>query len=325
MQGEIPLAEPASENILDEVTAYLNPAGGDALAEERCAAGASGESASGRTPAGSRASVACSSGSGENRRVVPGPTFQHRLSCLHPRCHARPAGRPIARRPAAGRTAAGPQCRGAVPVRSGARPLAGYTIERGVGRGGFGEVYFARSDGGKEVALKLIRRNLDVELRGVRQCLNLKHPNLLAVYDVRADAEDNSWVVMEFMAGESLEEAIRRHPAGMPPAEALDWLRGIAAGVDYLHGHGIVHRDLKPANIFRDEGFVKLGDYGLSKFMSASRRSGQTDSVGTVHYMCPRSPTVVTAKKSTCMPWASFFTRCSPVACRSREKAWAKC
>ena len=58
---------------------------------------------------------------------------------------------------------------------SGSRPLEGYTIKRGVGRGGFGEVYFATSDAGKEVALKLIRRNLEVELRGVTQCLNLKH------------------------------------------------------------------------------------------------------------------------------------------------------
>ena len=92
---------------------------------------------------------------------------------------------------------------------------------------------------------------------------------------------------MEYVAGESLEEAIRRHPHGMPADEALDWLRGIAAGVAYLHDHGIVHRDLKPGNIFRDEGIVKLGDYGLSKFISCSRRSGQTESIGTVHYMAP--------------------------------------
>ena len=67
------------------------------------------------------------------------------------------------------------------------RPLAGYTIKRGVGQGGFGEIYYAMSDAGKEVALKLIRRNLDVELRGIRQCLNLKHPNLLDLYDIRQD------------------------------------------------------------------------------------------------------------------------------------------
>jgi hypothetical protein len=61
----------------------------------------------------------------------------------------------------------------------------------------------------------------------------------------------------------------------------------MGAGVACLHDHGIVHRDLKPGNIFCDEGMVKLGDYGLSKFISCSRRSGQTESVGTVHYMAP--------------------------------------
>jgi serine/threonine protein kinase len=64
-------------------------------------------------------------------------------------------------------------------------------------------------------------------------------------------------------------------------------MHGIGAGVAYLHDRGIVHRDLKPGNIFSDEGLVKIGDYGLSKFISASRRSGQTESVGTVHYMAP--------------------------------------
>ncbi len=170
---------------------------------------------------------------------------------------------------------------------SGARPLDGYTIKRGVGRGGFGEVYFATSDAGKEVALKLIRRNLDVELRGVTQCLNLKHPNLIALYDIRTDSTDDQWVVMEYVSGESLEDVIERNPHGVPIEEALWWMRGICAGVAYLHDHGIVHRDLKPGNIFSDEGTVKIGDYGLAKFISCSRRSGQTESVGTVHYMAP--------------------------------------
>jgi hypothetical protein len=170
---------------------------------------------------------------------------------------------------------------------SGSRPLEGYTIKRGVGRGGFGEVYYATSDAGKEVAIKLIRRNLDVELRGVTQCLNLKHPNLLSLYDVKQDDLGDSWVVMEYVAGDSLEAVLERYPDGMPRQEVLAWFHGIAAGVTYLHDQGIVHRDLKPGNIFSDGGIVKIGDYGLSKFISASRRSGQTESVGTVHYMAP--------------------------------------
>ncbi|MEN6406297.1 MAG: serine/threonine-protein kinase [Thermoguttaceae bacterium] len=169
----------------------------------------------------------------------------------------------------------------------GDRPLAGYTIRRGVGQGGFGEIYYATNDAGKEVALKLIRRNLEVELRGIRQCLNLRHPHLLDLYDIRQDDQGDTWVVMEYMAGRSLEDALADRPDGMPPSEALAWIHGLGAGVAHLHDHGIVHRDLKPGNIFCDGGVVKVGDYGLAKFISCSRRSRHTESIGTVHYMAP--------------------------------------
>ncbi|MFO0868949.1 MAG: serine/threonine-protein kinase [Pirellulales bacterium] len=170
---------------------------------------------------------------------------------------------------------------------TGARPLDGFTIKRGIGVGGFGEVYYALSDAGKEVALKRVQRHLDIELRGVGQCLNLKHPNLVSLFDIRQDAQGEAWVVMEYVEGESLREALDRCLDGMPPVDVYRWFLGLAAGVAYLHDRGIVHRDLKPGNIFSDEGLVKIGDYGLSKFISCSRRSGQTESVGTFHYMAP--------------------------------------
>jgi hypothetical protein len=187
-------------------------------------------------------------------------------------------------------TGGGPQrARGAVKFTfpGGSRPLSGYTVKRGIGVGGFGEVYYATSDAGKEVALKHIQRNMDVELRGVSQCLNLKHPHLLALFDIRYDDDGDAWVVMEYVNGESLKDVLDRNPHGLPPEEVERWFTGIAAGVAYLHDHGIVHRDLKPGNIFIDDGVVKIGDYGLSKFISVSRRSGQTESVGTFHYMAP--------------------------------------
>ena len=170
---------------------------------------------------------------------------------------------------------------------SGARPIQGYTIRRALGRGGFGEVYLGVSDGGKEVALKLVQQHLDVELRGVGQCLNLKHPNLVIVHDILKAEDGDAWIVMEFVAGESLEQLLARHPQGIAEPQALGWLHGICSGVRYLHEHGIVHRDLKPGNLFIENGVVKIGDYGLSKFISASRRSGQTVSIGSVHYMAP--------------------------------------
>jgi hypothetical protein len=175
---------------------------------------------------------------------------------------------------------------------SGQRPLDGFTLKRGIGRGGFGEVYFAVSDGGKEVALKLVRGgNQEIELRGMAQCLNLKHPNLVSLYDMRTDPQGDRWVVMEYIAGEPLSIVLNRHPNGLPHELAQQWFMAIAKAVGCLHDHGIVHRDLKPANIFLENGLIKVGDYGLSKFISGSQRTAQTQSVGTVHYMAPEIST----------------------------------
>jgi len=171
---------------------------------------------------------------------------------------------------------------------TGQKPLDGYTIKRGVGKGGFGEVYFALSDGGKEVALKLLRGDqADVELRGIRQCLNLKHPNLVALFDVKSDDHGQPWVIMEYVAGETLNAILNRHPKGLPLELVRQWFPSLGRACNYLHDHGIVHRDLKPANIFVEHGILKVGDYGLSKSMSSSHRNAQTSSVGTVHYMAP--------------------------------------
>src|SRR5206468_12372895 len=80
---------------------------------------------------------------------------------------------------------------------------------------------------------------------------------------------------------------LEEHPSGFPLEEVNRWIKGICCGIGYLHDKGIVHRDLKPGNLFIEDGVIKVGDYGLSKFITASRRSGQTESVGTVHYMAP--------------------------------------
>lgn len=171
--------------------------------------------------------------------------------------------------------------------RSGQCPLAGYTIKRGVGQGTFGEVYFAVSDGGKEVALKLLRgHNLESELRGIRDCLNVKHAHLVHLYDLLADATGNRWLVMEYVFGESLAQVINRHPGGLPVELAKDWFAALARGVAYLHDQGIIHRDLKPANIFVEHGHLKIGDYGLSRRIGPSP-ANMSCGVGTPRYMAP--------------------------------------
>lgn len=170
---------------------------------------------------------------------------------------------------------------------TGDRPLAGYTIKRGLGRGGFGEVYFALSDGGKEVALKMVKGDQAVELRGTNHCLNLKHPRLVHILDVREDADGDPWVVMEYVNGETLDKAIRRHPKGLPVEQVARWFSELCDAVGYLHDQGIAHRDLKPSNVFIEDGHVKLTDFSLCKSVSGSDRETLTQHVGTVHYMAP--------------------------------------
>lgn len=152
--------------------------------------------------------------------------------------------------------------------------------------GGFGEVYFALSDAGKEVALKAIQRNLDVELRGASHCLNLKHPNLVALHDICRVDEGQPWVVMEYVEGPNLRDLLKQSPSGLPLREVKRWMVGVLQGVGHLHESGVVHRDLKPENIFDDSGVIKVGDYGLSKLMAEST-ARHTEGVGTVHYMAP--------------------------------------
>lgn len=169
----------------------------------------------------------------------------------------------------------------------GDRPIDGITIQRAVGRGGFGEVYYALTDSGKQVAAKYLRENPEVELRGIAHVMNLKSPYLITIYDVRHSEEGDPFVIMEYVSGPSLRDLLIAEPNGLGPQKAAFFIKGIASGLAYLHERGIVHRDLKPGNIFYDDGYVKIGDYGLSKHIAVSAHSGNTISVGTVHYMAP--------------------------------------
>jgi hypothetical protein len=169
----------------------------------------------------------------------------------------------------------------------GDRPLEGYTIQRAAGRGGFGEVYYAVSDSGREVAIKAVQNYEQIELRGISQCMNLKSPHLVTVFDVKYNDRNEPFVIMEYVSGPSLHDLLSESPHGLGVQKAAFFVREIAKSLSFLHECGIVHRDLKPSNIFYENGYVKVGDYGLAKAISASRHSGHTITVGTVHYMAP--------------------------------------
>lgn len=170
---------------------------------------------------------------------------------------------------------------------NGDRPLDGFTIEHAVGRGGFGEVYYAVSDSGRQVALKAVQNYEDIELRGISHCMNLKSPHLVSIFDVKYSDRNDPFVIMEYVAGPSLRQLLDESPEGLGPEKAAWFVREIGKGIALLHDNGIVHRDLKPHNVFVEDEYVKVGDYSLSKVITTSHRSGHTVTVGTVHYMAP--------------------------------------
>jgi len=161
----------------------------------------------------------------------------------------------------------------------GAR-LGVYEILGTLGAGGMGEVYRARDTRlHREVALKILpetfARDRDRLARFEREAqvlASLNHPNIAQIYGLE-ESTGVPALVMEFVPGQTLEEVMRRLPSGtgLPLQQALGIARQIATALDAAHEAGIVHRDLKPANVkVRDDGTVKVLDFGLAKAVTAT-------------------------------------------------------
>ena len=145
---------------------------------------------------------------------------------------------------------------------------------------------------GRPVALKRLHTTEDV--RGLsrlkREALlgaSVSHPNLVAIYDVVTTEEHDLVIVMEYVAGETLRQALNRDHR-LPVAEALRVLQGAAAGLDAIHRHGIVHRDVKPSNILLGtDGAVKVADLGIASVPEQTRITTAGSMVGSLSYMAP--------------------------------------
>ena len=166
-----------------------------------------------------------------------------------------------------------------------------YRVLATLGEGGMGVVYRAR-DGrlNRDVALKILPGALAGDAdrlarfrREAQVLASLNHPNIAHLYGIEdTPASASSLVpashalVMELVEGPTLAGRIASGP--LPVAEALAIARQIAQAIDAAHGQGIIHRDLKPANIkVRDDGTVKVLDFGLAKAMLGDGRSSEED------------------------------------------------
>jgi serine/threonine-protein kinase len=118
----------------------------------------------------------------------------------------------------------------------------------------------------------------------------MRHPNILNVFDF-GEFEGTPYMIIEYVPGGSLASRMKHGPMAIP--DALEYLRGIAAGLDYAHSMGIVHRDVKPANVLLEkDGTPVIADFGLVKLMqSTSLRSMTGVTTGTPAYMAPEQVT----------------------------------
>jgi serine/threonine-protein kinase len=162
-----------------------------------------------------------------------------------------------------------------------------------------GEVYRAHDTRLKrDVALKVLPASLadDPEriarfTREAEMLAALNHPHIAAIFGIE-DATGTRALVMELVEGETLAERIARGP--IPLDEAIAIARQIAEALEAAHEQGIVHRDLKPANIkLRDEGTVKVLDFGLAKLAEPALASGSGAALGSL------SPTITSPALAT--------------------------
>ncbi len=169
--------------------------------------------------------------------------------------------------------------------------LAGFEIVNKLGGGMFGLVFKARKESiGKDYAIKFLKVDDDSvrdavmrEIDNVSFFAQIDHPNLVSIED-KGTVDGIPYLVMSYAGDDTLQK--RLQAGGMTRDDALRIFVQAARGVQSLHEHSLVHFDLKPANIFLKGDVARVGDYGLSKLVSASRNS-LSFGRGTPYYMAP--------------------------------------
>ncbi len=184
--------------------------------------------------------------------------------------------------------------------------LGSYEVTALIGQGGMGEVYRARDTKlGRDVALKVLPdlfaddpERLARFQREARVLASLNHPHIASIYGLE-ESGDTRALVLELVEGPTLAERIAQ--GAIPVDEALPIAKQIADALEAAHERGVIHRDLKPANVkVRDDGMVKVLDFGLAKALEPEVRGDPSESptltaaatragviMGTPAYMSP--------------------------------------
>jgi non-specific serine/threonine protein kinase len=179
------------------------------------------------------------------------------------------------------------------------RKIGSFEIVEMIGRGGMGVVYLARDTKLKRsVAIKSMPVELQAHStartrfrREAELLASLNHPNIAVIHEI-VEEKKSSYLILEYIAGQTLAERIAQEPLNLE--EALSIGQQVAEAVSAAHDKGVIHRDLKPGNIkITPEGKVKVLDFGLAKASVSDGKSGETAVtepgrvMGTPAYMSP--------------------------------------
>jgi len=169
-----------------------------------------------------------------------------------------------------------------------------YRLDHRIASGGMADVW-AGTDSvlQREVAVKIMRPDVDHErlfaLRFRDEAVHsaaLMHTNIATVFDYGED-DGLAYLVMELVIGEPLS-AILNERGALPPGEVRSILGQAALALGVAHEARVVHRDIKPANIMvRDDGLVKLTDFGIARALDASGHTQHGEMLGTPNYISP--------------------------------------
>ena len=167
-----------------------------------------------------------------------------------------------------------------------------YRLVGRLGGGGMGQVYLARSPGGRSVAVKVIREPLAADpgfrIRFAREIAAARRVSGIftaPVVDADPDA-DRPWLVTAYVDGPSLADAVEQ--SGPLPADMLVLLAaGLAEGLAAIHAAGVVHRDLKPSNVMLAADGPRIIDFGIARASDATALTHSGTLVGSPGFMSP--------------------------------------
>ncbi|MET7494832.1 serine/threonine-protein kinase [Streptomyces sp900116325] len=170
--------------------------------------------------------------------------------------------------------------------------VAGYRLTARIGAGGMGRVYLSHTQGGRPVAIKVVRpeladapdfrRRFRREMEAARRVRGAYTAELI---DGDADGAP-PWLATLYVPGPSLAEAVGR--GGALPVPAVLWLMaGVAEALQAIHGAGIVHRDLKPSNVLLASDGPRVIDFGISLATGVSSYTATGSTIGTPQFMAP--------------------------------------